>query len=135
MTSPEQTIRDMLAAYSRRDDEALRRLLAPDIVYHMPGRSRFAGEHRGPDEVMRNWITQRELMGGRPYQLELLEVTAGPEYVYAFVRGTAPTTGKTLRWTSVNVYTVRDGKITGCWLHLSDLYGFDEYWSEAAHAE
>jgi ketosteroid isomerase-like protein len=40
-----------------------------------------------------------------------------------------------LRWhkqledNGINVYHIRDGKITEVWLHPTDLYAADEFWS------
>jgi hypothetical protein len=40
----------------------LKNLLADDVVWHVPGRSRIAGEYRGPDEVLAYFRKRRELV-------------------------------------------------------------------------
>lgn len=48
----EQVIRTMSDAYSRGDDGTLRRVLADDVVYHLPDRGPMTGDYRGRDAVL-----------------------------------------------------------------------------------
>src|SRR2546423_15493491 len=47
--------------YAGGDLEAVRELLAEDVAWHVPGRSPIAGDYRGRDEVLRYFVTRREL--------------------------------------------------------------------------
>jgi hypothetical protein len=44
-------IRDGYAAFAKGDFAALNDLFAEDLLWHVNGRSQFAGEYRGPEAV------------------------------------------------------------------------------------
>ncbi len=48
----EELVRRGYEAFATGDMETLRELLDPEIVWHFPGRSVLAGDHRGPDAVL-----------------------------------------------------------------------------------
>jgi ketosteroid isomerase-like protein len=50
--SPTEVIHDLYAAFRRGDLAEMQRLVAADIVLHVPGKSFLAGHHRGVGEVM-----------------------------------------------------------------------------------
>ena len=50
--------------YRGGDAEAVRERLAPDVVWHVPGTSPIAGDHRGRDAVMAYFERRRALAGG-----------------------------------------------------------------------
>ena len=50
--------------YRGGDREAVRERLAPDVVWHVPGESAIAGDHRGRDAVMDYFDRRRALAGG-----------------------------------------------------------------------
>ena len=48
----EELVRKGYDAFNRGDVDTLRELFDPEIVWHFPGRSPLAGDHRGPDAVV-----------------------------------------------------------------------------------
>lgn len=52
MNEHERLIRDLYAARSRRDFDAVRRLLADDGEWHEPGDQDYSGDYRGADEIV-----------------------------------------------------------------------------------
>jgi ketosteroid isomerase-like protein len=51
-----------VAAFIRRDFEALGRTMHPDVVMHLPGSSWLAGTYRGPEEVGRCILGLRHVL-------------------------------------------------------------------------
>ena len=125
----EQVIRTMFDAYSRGDDGTLRRVLADDVVYHLPGRSPMAGDYRGRDAVLQLWDRQKDAMGGQPYRVEFLGMLSDGERTILLTSGRAEGRERTLAWRGVNEYTVRDGTVAECRVYIDDLYTFDDFWS------
>src|SRR4030088_1424780 len=60
--------------YAGGSVEAVVELLDDSIVWHVPGTSPIAGDHRGPDAVLRYFLRRRELARGtmRMHERELL---------------------------------------------------------------
>ena len=64
MKAFEEFARRQSAMYRGGDADAVRELLAPDVVWHVPGTSAIAGDHRGRDAVMAYFERRRALAGG-----------------------------------------------------------------------
>jgi ketosteroid isomerase-like protein len=53
MTAEETAIRRFYEAFAAKDWEGARACWTEDAVWHLPGRSPIAGDHRGWDAIMR----------------------------------------------------------------------------------
>jgi 2'-5' RNA ligase len=115
-------------AYAGGELERLRGLLAEDVVWHVPGRSKIAGEHRGIDAVLAYFDTRRRLTD-ETFRVSVRDVVATRDRVLQLAGGSAIRDGRTLTWETVGVLRVADGRIAECWLVPFDLYAFDEIWS------
>jgi 2'-5' RNA ligase len=129
---PEAVVRHFHAeqahAYAGGDLGRLRPLLAPDVVWHVPGRSRIAGEHQGLDAVLAYFDTRRRLTD-TTFRVIVHDVLAAGERVIQLAGGRAVRDGAEVRWETVGIFRVADGRIAECWLIPFDLYAFDEVWS------
>ena len=113
-------------AFSRRDFESLREFWAENIVYHVPGTSRLAGDHKGLQAVLAFFAKLVEM---NVQMAEVHDVLATDEHVVALVRATASRPGKELNINQANVYNVRDGKITEAWILPTEQSVMDEFLS------
>ena len=125
----EDVIRDLFLAYQRGDETALRRLLAEDVVYYLPGRSPMAGAYRGRDAVLALWDRQKAYLGGQPYRVEPLGSIADDQHLVLLAKGEAETDSQTLTWRAANVYQIRAGLVVDCRVFIEDLYAFDKFWA------
>jgi uncharacterized protein len=103
-------------------------LLAEDIVWHVPGASPIAGDHRGHPGVAAYFELRRELAGGT------MLMHPGPlledrDAVVQLVGGTAELRGEAVEWKTAGVYRIRAGRIAEVWLVPLDLELFDRVWS------
>ena len=105
-------------------------LLAEDIVWHVPGSSPIAGEHRGRSAVLEYFVARRRLARGTMRMLPK-EAIADEEAVVQLVDGTAVLDGEEVSWRTVGVYRVGDGMIAEVWLVPLDLDRFNRLWSSA----
>lgn len=104
---------------SRGDLAALQRLYTDDCVFHYPGRSRLAGEHRGVDaflarleEVFAEVAISRELhdaLGTDDHEVQLLRVSATAGH-------------RSHSWRAVWVMHIRDGRFAEAWACIDDQY-------------
>jgi uncharacterized protein len=113
--------------------DAVAELLAEDVVWHVPGRSPIAGEHRGLARVIEYFERRRRLarstMRMRPGEL----IADGDDAVAQFVEGSAELDGEEVTWRTIGVYRVGD-RVQEVWLVPLDLERFDRIWS-APHAD
>jgi ketosteroid isomerase-like protein len=122
-------IRRFYVAFSRGDVAAAQAVFAADALWHVPGRSLIAGDHRGWDAIAQNFLNRlRELSNGT-FRVELLDVLLGGSWAAALQHATATRRQKHLDITVCQLMRLQDGKITEVRGYYSDQYALDEFWS------
>ena len=124
----EDLVRKGYAAFAAGDMATLNEFFADDIVWHAPGRNDLSGTFRGKDEVFANLGQVMELTGGT-FKLDIHAILVDDEHAATLLRATAQREGKSLDDNTVQVFHIKDGKVTESWLHPSDAYASDEFWS------
>jgi ketosteroid isomerase-like protein len=119
--------------YAGGSVEPVSELLAEEIVWHVPGQSLIAGDHRGHKAVLDYFIARREL-AGETMRMHPKQAIADEEAVVQLVDGTAVIDGEEVGWRTVGVYRISDGKIAEVWLVPLDLDRFDRVWRSAEAA-
>ena len=116
--------------YAGGSDTELRRLLAPDIVWTVPGSSPIAGTYRGIDEVFAYFARRRDLASGT-FRMHRRDVLVGEgRSVGALTDGTATLGGREHQWSTVGLYDItHENRIGACWLLPLDQRAFDAVWS------
>ena len=114
--------------YAGGDLAAAAELLAEDVVWHVPGDSPIAGDHRGREAVTEYFRARLELAGGA------IHVTKGnaahhEEALVQLADGRARLGGRDVVWRTAGVYRVADGRIAEAWLVPLDQERFDRVWS------
>lgn len=125
----EQVVRQLFEAYRNDDYETLHRILAEDVIYHIPGRNPFSKDYVGQESLFDLWKHQKQRMGGRPYNIELIDLLVSDKHVVALTRVQAQAGETSVTWTGANVYAVRGDRIAEAWFMLDDLYAYDSFWS------
>ena len=114
--------------YAGGEQEPAGALLAEDVVWHVPGRSALAGNHRGRDDVLRYFARRRELARAT-FRIAVRGVLADDERAVIFAGGEVRRDGGTSEWETVGVFRIVEGKIAECWVLPCDQYRFDEIWA------
>ena len=115
--------------YGGGDPGPVRRLLAPDIAWHVPGASPIAGVHRGPNAVIAYMLRRRDLAGNtfRMFRRDLL--VGGGDAFAALTDGRATIGGCEREWSTVGLYRLTGDLLAECRLIPFDQTQFDEIWS------
>ena len=103
-------------------------LFSEDVVWHLPGAHPLSGEHRGRDAVLAAFRRFEELSGGT-IQIELHDVLANDEHAVALLRARGSREGKQYRSREIDVYHIKDGKVTEFWSFSEDQRATDDFWS------
>jgi 2'-5' RNA ligase len=115
-------------AYALGDLTGVSDLLCDDVVWHVPGDSAIAGEHRGHQAVL-DYLALRRSMTDATFRVAVHGVAMIDRRVVQLAGGTAVRDGRELTWETVGVFSVRDGRIAECWLVPFDQRAFDEIWA------
>ncbi len=114
-------------AYAGGDLDALRPRLTEDVVWHVPGRSRISGEHRGIEAVLA-YFDRRRTMTDHSFRVIVHGLSVVGDRVVQLAGGRAVRDGRELDWETVGVFRVERDRIAECWLLPFDLDAFDEIW-------
>jgi ketosteroid isomerase-like protein len=108
--------------------DPVRRLLDPDIVWHVPGESPIAGRYEGPEEVIAYMLRRRDLADGT-FRMRRRELMVGEgEHFAALTDGIATIDGRTREWSTVGLYRLRAELLAECRLLPFDQAQFDAIW-------
>jgi RNA 2',3'-cyclic 3'-phosphodiesterase len=111
--------------------DGVRELLADDVVWHVPGASAIAGEHRGVEAVLAYMDARRRIMDGT-FRVTVHGAALIADRVVQLAAGTALRDGREVGWETVGVFRVSGGRIAECWLIPFDQAAFDAIWSARA---
>lgn len=115
-------------AFATGDLDAVAKLFAPDISWHISGRSEIAGTYTGIEEVFGFFGRVFEMTGGT-LKVELHDILASEDHVVALVRESATRDGKELASDEAHVWHLSDGFATEYWALPADAYATDAFWS------
>jgi hypothetical protein len=96
-------------------------------VWHAPGRSQLSGDFEGKDAVFGEFQKVFEMTGGS-FKLDIHDVLANDEHAVVLVHASGQIGDRSLDQNAVQVFHIKDGKVTEQWLHPDDLYANDEFW-------
>ena len=114
-----------LTAMRSGDRETGYGFLADDIVFHIPGRSRFAGTHRGRDAARDYVESAIALSHGGEVEVELVDTLVSRERVALIVLERFTRDEGVLEIRRCNVYRVRGEEIVEVWIFEADQYDVD----------
>ena len=117
------------AAFNSGDMNTLIELFDEGAVWHLPGRSRFAGDYESREATLAYFGQLGQETAGT-FQAELQGLLADDEdRVIGIQRSTAQRDGKRLDVGNCIVFELKDGRITDGREHFHDLYAWDEFWA------
>jgi ketosteroid isomerase-like protein len=109
-------VKEGFEALQRGDMQWLDQHMADDIVWHVGGNSKWAGEYKGKQKVMEFFARQQQSMGGNTPEVDVHDILGNDDHV--LVLGTAKATaadGSSAEWKYVNVFHIKDGITTEVW--------------------
>lgn len=124
-----QRLREGYDAFGRGDLEALRRLFAPDIVWHVVGNNPLSGDYRGIDAVFEFFGKVFTETGGT-FKNDVHDVLANDSHGVAMVRQSGERSGNKLDTNAVHVVHYNDqGQIVESWILPEKATESDAFWS------
>ena len=108
------------------DRETGYRFFAEDVSFHIPGRSRFAGHHRGREAAVDYIESAIALAHEGEVELELIDTLAGRERVVLLLHERFKRPDGIVDIRRANVYRVAGGQIVEVWIFEADQYAVDE---------
>ena len=107
--------------------EPVAELLADDVVWHVPGTSPIAGDHRGREAVLA-YFERRRRLADHTFVMHPKGVLEDGDAVVQLVDGEATIAGEPRTWSTAGVYRIDRGRIAEVWLVPLELAAFDAIW-------
>ena len=118
-----------LDALARGDIGQAMSFYSDDVVFHYPGRNPLSGDYRGKDQVLALMGRVMQLTDGS-FQPDVHDILASTGHVAALVTVHVTRGGTPTEWQSLDLFHVRDGKLSEHWVHEVDQELVDRFWSE-----
>jgi len=128
-SSPLEVIDAYRAAAQRGDWDTAFAFFAPDLRFRIPGRSPFAGEHRGREAAMRYIERARALSSEHDVEVEVIDTLVSAERVALVVREWLHLKTGTVEINRANVYRIVGGQIVEVSIYEADQYAVDALFS------
>jgi ketosteroid isomerase-like protein len=122
--TPRELITEYLAAARAGNWDTAFGYFADDIVFRIPGRSRFAGERRGKEAAVEYIQSFRDHYGEGEIEVELIDMLASDDRVALLVRERF-LGDETIEIRRANVYRVRNDAIAEITIFEGDQYTVD----------
>jgi ketosteroid isomerase-like protein len=125
----EHLVRRAYRDFESGDLDLLGARLAPDVVWHEPGRSPLAGDYKGPEQVL-EFLSQLQERSGGTFSIDVLDVLSEPGRAVVFQRETASKVDRDPDVIAALDFEIHQGRITEVTVYHTDLYQFDEFWAD-----
>ncbi len=122
----EELLKQGYEAFDKGDMDTLRELFAPDIIWHAAGTGEFSGDFKGIDEVLTFFGKLVQATDGT-FKVDVHDILANDEHGVVLSTSSATKGGESLSGPGVEVYHVKDGKITEAWTLAYDQAAFDDF--------
>jgi len=118
------------AMYAGGSIDPVVELLTNDIVWHVPGKSPIAGDHRGVAQVT-DYFKRRRQLADSTMRMRPGEAMVADEAVAQFVEGSAVIDRNRVSWKTMGIYRVDPERLLVDEVWLVPLNGdlFDRIWS------
>lgn len=120
------TVRRGFDAFATGDMDTLRDVLAPDIEWHLPGRSTISGDYSGIDAVLGFFGALFQLSGGT-FKAELVECgELTSDLVACLIHRSGAMPAGAVDQRTMLLFQLRDGRAVEVTEFAYDLYAYDE---------
>lgn len=116
-------------AWTRHDGDAALAIWADDVVHHVPGHHRLAGDFVGKRAFLDHYGRVFAELDGTIEVIEFHDMLVNDRHAVALVRERAVRGECHLDFDRVVVYHIRDGLIVEAWSHDYDPYALDAFWA------
>ncbi|MGF1470772.1 MAG: nuclear transport factor 2 family protein [Rubrobacteraceae bacterium] len=124
----DQIVLDLYAARDRGDLEAVRSLLAEDVIWHEPDLDNpHTGDLHGPDSAL-GMIREAQQITAGTFRLVPREVLDHGEHAVALIDWSAERNGERIEGKEIAFYRVRDGQVVEASFHQDNPAADEAFW-------
>ena len=126
----EELLRKMDEAQGKGDVETMMSFFADDVIVHIGGKNKVAGDKKGKQELMQSFGTFMQAMGEEA-QFETHDIVAGDKHGFILQTFSSNKGWKPIEVNGIGIFHFAGGKISEAWFLDEDPYKSDA-WYDAA---
>ena len=123
----EKLLRDLDEALTGGDLPKAFSYFADDVVAHIGGKSKLAGDFKGRDELMATFGRFMQALGENPV-LETHDIVAGDTHGFQLQTFSGSRGGQSITLNGVGIFHFANGKISEAWFIDEDPYKADPWY-------
>ena len=123
----EEVLRKMDEAQAKGDIDTMFSVVADDLVAHIGGRSKLAGDVKGKDALKEQFGRFMQAMGENA-EFETHDIVAGDKHGFVLQSYRGDRDGKRIEVQSVGIFHFANGKINEMWFIDVDPYEADPWY-------
>jgi len=123
-----ESVRNLFTAFRAKDMDSIRRLLADDVIFHIPGESPMSGDYEGFEQAMGFFQRANERSGGT-FKSEVKKILANRNMVMVSQHVTGQREGKSLDMEGAFVIRLENGQWKELWAFHFDEQQAHNFWS------
>ena len=128
MTPQAAVVRNLYTAFAARDVDAMRRLIADDASWVVPGKSPVAGEHRGHQAIFDYFLELSRRSDGT-FRGQLIDVLVGEGRAAALALATGERAGHLYHGRYLLLCDIDGGRVVRAVLLPEHPIAFDAFWA------
>jgi uncharacterized protein len=118
MAHPNEVLtRKLYEAFGKGDMEAVLALCHDDIVFHVPGKAPFSGDHTKSD--FGEWMGQVMRISGGTFREDILDILVSDDHVLVLLDHHFERNGRRVQYCTAHLWEVKDGRFSE-WRELPD---------------
>ena len=122
----EDVFRKWAKALGSKDIDAAADLLADDVTWHIGGRGPLAGDWKGKDRMVNEFLPTLGKLWDK-LEVDIHDLLTSDDHLVALITRKVERGGKSAEQKAAAVYHIRDGKIFEAWILETDQYAVDEF--------
>jgi len=127
----EDALRKMDEAQSSGDIETMLSFVTDDVVVHIGGRSKLAGDFKGRDALKDQFGRFMQVMGENA-EFETHDIVAGDKHGFILQTLKGDRAGDRIEAQSVGIFHFANGKVNEAWFIDVDPYSADPWYDKGA---
>lgn len=127
--SNQQVLQKAVDCFVKGDMEGLTGLTTDDFTVHVPGTNQLSGDYKSRDEFFNGLIGKIMTLTEGQFALEPHDILGSDDHAVGLYTLKATRGGKSIEWRHVNVYHVRDEKLSEIFFNPYDYDEWNAFWS------
>lgn len=123
-----EVFKQVYTAFTSGDMNRLAQLIAPDVMWNVPGSNLISGQYTSRDDLFGCFNRIYELSDGS-YAPQIHDIVANDEHTVALLHATARRGDKRLDQNYALIFHIAGGKIAEAWEAWTEGSAWNEFWS------